>query len=75
MSSDAPTLEAARAVKDEANRLYARHCKVVGVGLTRQGKGYAVKINLEAGAGSETLPRELHGVPLVIEVVGTIRKR
>ena len=74
-AADSPSLEAARAVKDEAKRIVARHCTVVGVGLTRRGNGYAVKLNVAEAVDDAMLPRELHGVPLIVEVVGKIGKR
>ena len=69
------TLEAARSAKDEAKRQLADKADVVGVGLTKAKKGgYAVKVNLRS-APAEPMPDNVQGVPLVVEVVGTIRKR
>jgi hypothetical protein len=71
----AATLEAARAAKEEAKRRLADVADVVGVGLTKaKSGGYAVKVNLQS-APAEPMPDNVQGVPLVVEVVGTIRKR
>lgn len=72
----AATLNAARCAKDEAKRQVAATADVVGVGLTkaRTGGGYAVKVNVRA-APKLPVPETVQGVPVVVEVVGTIRKR
>jgi len=50
--------------------------KVVGVGITRVHGAYAVKVNLrEPLAPGEEPPAEIGGVPVEIEVVGTLRPR
>lgn len=68
--------EAARAAKDRARRLCSRKAEVVGVGITRIGDRYGVKVNLAAEpAAGVRLPEEVDGVPLKVEVVGPIRKR
>lgn len=75
-STGACTLEAVRAAKPAALGVFERMAEVVGVGITRIGKGYGLKVNLggEPAAGI-SLPQEARGVPVRIEVVGTIRKR
>lgn len=69
------TLEEARAAKAEAHGVFARLAKVAGIGLTRVGDGYGLKINVQAEPTGEPLPTEVRGVPVKIEVVGVIRKR
>jgi len=69
------TIEKARAAKDEAKRRLADRADVVGVGVTRRGKGYAVKVNLGQAVDPTSVPHSLKGVPLVFEVVGKLRKR
>ena len=69
------TLAAARSAKDEARRKLAKIKEIVGVGLTRRGGGYAVKVNLGKSVDTAKLPHDLNGVPLVFEVVGKVRKR
>jgi hypothetical protein len=75
MAESPVTIEAARAAKDEAKRRFAECAEVVGVGVCRSGKGYAVKVNLCGAVNRARLPRMVKGVPLVFEVVGKIRKR
>ena len=48
---------------------------IVGIGVTRQGKGYAVKVNLGSAVDLAALPQTVNGVPVIFEVVGSIRKR
>jgi hypothetical protein len=70
------TLEQARAAKEEALALFSRFARVVGVGITRVGSGYAVKVNLASPPDATVqLPASVQGVPVRVEVVGTIRKR
>jgi hypothetical protein len=69
------TLEAARSAKEEAARQLADKADVVGIGLTKLKRGgYAVKVNVRS-APAGAMPESVQGVPLLIEVVGTIRKR
>ncbi|NUR55637.1 MAG: hypothetical protein HOQ29_14425 [Acidobacteria bacterium] len=70
------TLEQARAAKTAALRRFDRLPSLVGVGVTRVNGEYAVKLNLrEPLAPAAAVPSEIDGVPLVVEVVGSIRKR
>ena len=70
------TLEKARAAKEEAHGVFARLATVAGIGVTRVGRGYGLKINVEsAPAGKRALPTEVRGVPVRIEVVGAVRKQ
>ena len=74
--SEAPaTIEAARAAKEEAKRRFASRTDIVGIGVTRHGKGYAVKVNLGSAVDLAALPQTVNGVPVIFEVVGSIRKR
>jgi len=68
------TLDQARAVKKKVAALAGEVAEVVGVGLTGHAGSFAVKVNLLAAAGKK-LPEEVDGVPIVYEVVGTIRAR
>ena len=72
----AVTIEQARAAKDAAKAELADVPGVVGIGLTKIGEDYALKVNLSAAppAGVK-LPERIAGVRLSIEVVGQIRKR
>ena len=66
----------ARAAKARAKVILAEHASVVGIGITRVGEGYGVKVNLNASPGPDAnLPKTIDGVPIRIEVVAKIRKR
>jgi hypothetical protein len=67
------TLDQARAAKTKALAALAHDRSVVGVGITRIGEGYGVKVNLDAPGAD--LPEDVDGVPIRVEVVGPIQKR
>jgi hypothetical protein len=70
------TIEKARSVKAKAARVFGRKAALVGVGITEIDGGYGLKVNLrEAPCPGVELPETLDGVPVRVEVVGTIRKR
>jgi hypothetical protein len=70
------TIEEVRSVKEKAGRVFRRDARVVGVGITRIGDGYGLKINLsKAPRRGIRLPEQVDGVPVRVEVVGTVRKR
>jgi hypothetical protein len=68
------TLNQARAAKVEASSLFGGLASVVGVGITRIGGGFGLKINLREQP-KVALPTKVGGVPVQVEVVGPIRKR
>ena len=70
------TLDEAQAAKKAALQRFARLGNVVGVGITRVNGEYAVKVNLRepVGPGVE-LPTDIDGVPVHVEVTGSIRVR
>ncbi len=69
-------LDEARAAKERAKVIFADDPSVIGIGITRVGEGYGVKVNLGATPASDAnLPDSIDGVPIRIEVVGPIRKR
>jgi hypothetical protein len=71
-----PTLDQVRAAKRQALGAFKRLGKVTGVGITRIGKGYGLKINLEeAPVGNVALPATIKGIPVRVEVVGPLKKR
>ena len=76
VKSQGSSLAAARAVKSKAARQLSRVAAVNGVGITRVGGGYGVKVNVatEPPPGVE-IPEEIDGVPVVLEVVGRISAR
>jgi hypothetical protein len=70
------SLDQVRAAKRHALGTFRRLAHVNGVGITRIGKGYGLKINLqEAPAGKSALPATIKGVPVLVEVVGPVKKR
>jgi len=73
MSSEEPTLEVARAAKEKVRELIAGFDEVRGLGLTSVGSRYAVKVNLSEQPENLSLPDDIDGVPVVIDVVGAIK--
>ena len=70
------TLEDARLAKRRALSAFSTLADVVGVGITRDADGFALKINLrEAPAPGVDLPTDIDGVPVRVEIVGPLRKR
>jgi hypothetical protein len=70
------TLDEARKAKSRALAIFAPLASVVGVGITRIGDGYGLKVNLEAKPPADTpLPDDVDGVPVQVEVVGRPRPR
>lgn len=70
------TLERARAAKALALSRYRGFDNVVGVGITRLNDEYAIKVNLSEPMPSDvTLPTQIDGVPVRVEVTGRIRPR
>jgi len=69
-------LDAAREAKEKAKTIFARHGTVNGIGLTRMGERYAVKVNFESEPRDRaSMPREIEGVPVVVQVIGTLHKQ
>jgi len=67
-------IEQARAAKKKAKRQLAGVASVVGIGLTRVGDDYAVKINLAAApSDGPKFPDNIDGVPVRCEVVGKLK--
>jgi hypothetical protein len=70
------TLEQARAAKESAKELLAAVPGVVGMGITKIGEDYAVKVNLSAPLPKGvSVPERVGDVPVRVEVVGKITKR
>ncbi len=69
------SLNRARAVKARVLAVFQPIAEVVGVGITKIGDAYGVKVNLrKQPAADTTLPESIEGVPLTVEIVGTIKK-
>jgi hypothetical protein len=70
------SLEAARAAKPKALKLFAALASQVSVGITRIGAGYGLKVNLhEQLPTGQTPPTQVDGVPVRLEIVGPLRKQ
>ena len=70
------SLEQARAAKDSAKTLLAALPGVVGVGITKRGEDFVLKVNLRAPLpAGMSAPERICDVPVCVEVVGRITKR
>ena len=70
------SLEQARAAKESAKVLLAALPGVVGVGITKVGEDYALKVNLRAPLpAGMSVPERIGDVPVKLEVVGRISRR
>jgi hypothetical protein len=70
------SIDQARHAKELAKIVLADVPGVVGVGLTKIGDDYALKVNLrEELPSGVSVPKQIAGVPVSVEVVGTIQKR
>lgn len=70
------SLEQARAAKESAKVLLAALPGVVGVGITKVGEDYALKVNLRAPLpAGMSAPERIGDVPVKVEVVGRISRR
>jgi hypothetical protein len=66
----------ARSAKARALRELAEHPLVNGVGIGRERDGYFLKVNLAAPLPrGESLPAEINGFPIRVEVIGRVSKR
>jgi hypothetical protein len=67
-------IERARAAKKKAQQLLAGIPEVRGVGVGMRGGQYVVKVNVtRPPADAKAIPRDLDGVPVVVDVIGDIR--
>jgi hypothetical protein len=72
---DGRTLDEAKAAKDKALAQFGHIPNLAGIGITSVGTGYGVKVNLSKAPDSAAmLPTDIGGVPLIITVVGQIKK-
>ena len=67
------TLEQARAAKATAKSTFAKLGNVTGIGITKIGAHYALKINLASAPADATFPTNIDGVPIRLEITGPIR--
>ena len=71
----AGSLTKARAAKKRAVVEFSHLTCVTGVGITRVGEDYAVKVNVSEPVDPGQLPAEIDGVRVCVEVTGKIRPR
>lgn len=70
------SIEKARRIKPKARAVAEGCMNVAGVGLTKIGGSYAVKVNVrEALSIPSVLPDRIDGVRIVYEVVGAVSLR
>ena len=70
------SLDKARQAKESAKSALAHVPGVVGVGLTKVDGDYAVKVNLrDRLPDGVSVPKQIAGVRVCVEIVGSIRKR
>ena len=76
MKDAAQCLAEAREAKERAKEIFPRFGSVNGVGLAKQGDGYAVKVNFEAEPqDKDGMPREIGGIPVIVQITGRIHKQ
>jgi len=76
MKDAAHCLAEAREAKEKAKEIFPRFGSVNGIGLARQGDGYAVKVSFEAEPRNrEGMPREIGGIPVIVRIIGQIHKQ
>jgi hypothetical protein len=69
-------LDRARRAKEALARSVGARDEVNGVGITRSGDGYGVRVNVRDDAPDDLdLPSEVEGVPVEVVRVGPIRKQ
>ena len=69
------SLSKARAAKKRAVLEFSHLACVTGVGVTRVGDDYAVKVNVSEPVDPGKLPTQIDGVRVCVEVTGKIRAR
>lgn len=67
---------AARDAKKKAKEIFQGLGSIHGIGLTRQGDHYAVKVSFEAEPQDwSRVPKDIDGVPMVVRVIGPLHKQ
>jgi hypothetical protein len=76
MPKAAQSLTKVRAAQRKVSAQLAHVREFNGVGITRVGGGYGLKVNMTAQPRrSVQLPAEVDGIPVRVEIVGAIRAR
>ena len=71
----AVSIAQARLAKPKARAAVEVCVGVVGVGLTKIGDSYAIKVNLRHPLAQADLPQTIDGVRVIYEVVGPVSLR
>ncbi len=66
-------LDHARTAKARLQDALAGHRGVEGVGLTPDGDGYCLRVNVASPDDGHAIPADVDGVEVRIQVVGTLR--
>jgi hypothetical protein len=70
------SLDRARAAKKVAQARLEAEGSSAAVGITRVDGEYAVKVNITVGHDTDSsVPTQIDGVPVQVEVTGAVRKR
>ena len=72
---DQDALSRARAAKDRLQKTLASRADVCGIGITKVGASFGLKVNLSGAEHRDSIPAAVQGVPVIVYVVGAIRKR
>jgi len=68
------TLEQAQAAKAKVATALAGRPELKGIGIAPLECGYGVKVNLSSQPADLLVPDNVDGVPIIIDIVGTIRR-
>jgi hypothetical protein len=67
------SIEKARAAKAVAAERFGGLSGLLGIGITRVHGDYAVKLNLAQPVREGAIPSHLDGVPVQVEVIGSVK--
>lgn len=68
------SLDQARKARDQLSKKLEGIEGLVGIGITKSGEDYAVKVNVDS-VPEKPIPTSIAGVSVKVEVVGKIRKQ
>lgn len=69
----AATLEQVRKAQPKLADLLHDVAEIHGIGIAKLGDGYALRVNLAIETTATTIPPEIDGVPIIVEIVGPIK--
>jgi hypothetical protein len=67
------SLERALAAKEKLRRMVGDSPDVCGIGIAALPDGFGVKLNLRRTPEPGTIPDDVDGVPVIVDVVGSIK--